>query len=116
MPAFPSLSINPSWPLDPDGEIEDATLRSPFEGGYELTRQKFTRTRRNWGVQYSTLNQTDKDALATFEKDTVKGGADSFTWTHPKTATVYTVRFKEPVKYAYVTVGLYTASFMLREV
>ncbi len=38
MAAFPTLSINPSWPVDPDGELEDATLRWPFEGGYELTR------------------------------------------------------------------------------
>ena len=116
MAAFPTLTIGPSYPLDPDGELEDATLRSPFEGGYELTRQKFTRTRRSWGVRYEALGQTDKDSLVTFEKDTVKGGADSFTWTHPKTSTVYTVRFTGPVKYAYVTFGIYSVSFMLREV
>lgn len=116
MPAFPSLSKKPSWPMSPDGEIEDSTIRSQFEGGYELTRPRFTRSRRNWGVRYVMLSVADKNMLQFFEQNTVRGGADSFTWTHPTTGTSYTVRFTGPIKYTLVPPGKHNAEFMLREV
>ncbi len=118
MPSFPSLSKDPSWPMDPDGEIEDSTIRSPFEGGYELTRPRFTRDRRKWGVRYVMLSSSDASTLRTFEKTTVRGGADSFTWTHPTTSTSYTVRFAGPIRFTLVPpgTGKYNAEFTLREV
>lgn len=113
---FPTLTTLPTFPLDPDGMNEDAVLRSSFEGGYELTRPKFTRARRNWGVSYPAINSTDKAALVTFETTTTKNGADSFTWTHPVSGTVYTVRFTTPLRFVYIAPGMWRAEFGLREV
>jgi len=116
MPNFPTLATVPSFPLDPDGEIEDAVLRSPFTGGYELTRPKYTRSRRIWGLRYPMLTPADKNTLFTFEQTTLRNGADSFTWTHPVTATAYTVRFAAPIKYHYFDRNKFAVDFSLREV
>ena len=116
MANFPTLSRSPSFPLAPDGEIEDSTLRSQFEAGYELTRPRFTRARRSWGVRYPVVSSADKALLVAFEQTTVRGGADSFSWTHPITSTVYSVRFAGPLKYAQFAIGKWSVEFMLREV
>lgn len=93
MAVFPTLSINPSYPLDETRE--DSVIRSIFEGGYEYTRPRFTRIRRTWTLKYELLSQADKDALDNFLV-TVRGGADAFLWTHPVTNQTYNVRFVKP--------------------
>jgi len=113
MPAFPTLSKNPEYPLSEDRE--DSTVRSDFEGGYEITRPRWTRTRKLFSVRYKTLPDADKTLLDTF-MDTVSGGADAFTWTHPKTSVTYTVRFAKPIKFEYISFELWEVSFDLREV
>lgn len=113
MPAYPTLSINPEYPLDEDRE--DSTLKSDFEGGYQHTRPRFTRIRRIWNIRYKYLLDADKTALEA-HVDSVKGSADSFLWTHPKTGTQYTVRFDKPPKFSYVQYGYWDTEFMLKEV
>lgn len=95
--SYPSLGKLPDT-IDPDGELEDNTIRSNVDGGYELTRQRSTRRRRRWGLKYLLLNSTDSNLLRTHE-GTV-GCADLFNWTHPLTGTTYTVRYESPIKYA----------------
>lgn len=96
MQAYPAISVPPSL-LSPDGALAvDPTLKSQSEAGYELTRAKFTRPRRKWGVNYDLLNDTDMGLLRAFEVE-VQVGALSFTWTHPVSSTVYTVRFGGPI-------------------
>jgi len=90
MATYPTLSVTPTYPLKEAGE--DPTLKSEFEAGYTLTRAKFTRSRTVFTVQYENMPNADKETLKTF-CDTVKGGSDSFTWTHPSTSTSYEVRF-----------------------
>lgn len=97
MPTFPTLSRKPSFPLDE--EREDAVIRSNFEGGYELSRVKFTKIRYTWTVSYSLLPDTDKATLEAFVTS-VQGGADSFTWTNPVDSVVHTVRFSQIPKYS----------------
>ncbi|MHB0925887.1 MAG: hypothetical protein ACYC1F_05230 [Gallionellaceae bacterium] len=117
MANFPTLSCSPSFPLDPDGEIEDVVLRSPFEGGYEQTRPRSTRTRRTFGLNYKALNNADVALLRAFEITTLRNGADSFTWTHPLSATSYTVRLTGPIKFAKQQVSTHSAvALTLREV
>lgn len=115
MAAFPTLSKAPAFPLDPDGELEDAILRSPMEAGYEQTRPKFTRARRTYGLRYR-LAGADLAALRDFERVTLHNGADSFTWTHPIAGTTHTVRLTGPAKYAYINRGRTDVSFVIREV
>lgn len=117
MAAFPTLSKRPSYPLDPDGEIEDAILRSPSDGGYVQTRPRYTRVRRNWGVNYLHLPDADVTLLRSFEITTLRNGADLFTWTHPLSATAYTVQLTAPIKFGRkVAGGVATVSFGLKEV
>lgn len=115
MAAFPTLSRPPIHPLDPDGELEDAILRSPFEAGYEQTRPKYTRARRIFGVRYR-IQEADTALLRAFEQVTLVNGADAFDWTHPISAVTYTVRLAAPIKYAKTSVGITDASFTIREV
>ena len=100
MPAFPTLSIGPTFPLDPDGVIEDAVIRSPMTAGYTQTRPRFTRTRRSFGVNYRDLPDADVETLKTFERTTLRNGSDSFTWVHPTTAVTYTVQLSSPIEFA----------------
>lgn len=116
MANFPTLKTLPTFPLSPDGEIEDAVLRSPAEAGYQHTRARFTRVRRSWCVSYPAIDGSDQAALATFETTTLGGGAGSFSWVHPVSGTSYTVRFTAPLKFAYITRGLWAVAFTLHEV
>lgn len=120
MAAFPTLSRPPSHPIDPDGEAEDVILRSPQEAGYEQTRPRTTRARRNFGVNYVGIEPADEALLRAFEITTLRNGADSFTWTHPISGTTYTVRLNPaPIKWSRTrgkAGGVVTASFKIREV
>ena len=100
MPAFPTLSMIPTFPLDPDGSIEDAVIRSPMTAGYSQTRPRYTRSRRGFGVNYRDLPDADVALLRTFEITTLRNGADSFTWVHPITAVSYTVQLTGPIKFS----------------
>ena len=115
--AFPTLSRKPSS-LDPDGTLEDVVLRSPFDAGYEQTRPKTTRARRNWGVTYDELPDADVATLRTYEQATLVNGSAAFDWTHPKSGTTFTVRLVGMIKYSSAAgkYGVSVVSFLLREV
>jgi hypothetical protein len=114
MPAFPTLTKAPSYPLDPDGEIEDVILRSDTTAGYEQARPRFTRARRVWGLNYPDLPSVDESALRTFELTTLRNGADKFTWNHPVSGS-FTVRLMGPIKFAKNRYGGVDVSFKIRE-
>lgn len=99
MATFPTLSRAPSFPIDPDGELEDVVIRSPQTAGYEQTRPRTTRVRHNFGVNYRALKDADVNLLRTFESVTLRNRADSFTWTHPLSGTTYVVQLPIPIKY-----------------
>lgn len=115
MTDFVTLTALPSYPLEPDGDIEDSTLRSETEGGYRQTRPRFTRSRRKWGLNYIDLDDTDATALRTFERTTLRNGADKFNWTHPMGGT-YVVTLAGPIKFARRDFGGTNATFTLEEV
>lgn len=117
MAAFPTLSRAPSYPLDPDGEVEDVIMRSQAEAGYEQTRPRSTRARRNFGLSYQNIPDADIATLRAFEITTLHNGADSFTWTHPLSGTTYAVRLAAPIRYAHTRAsGFGDVSMNLREV
>lgn len=116
MATFPTLSVPPLVTPWEEGAAGDPTIRTPYEAGYGQTKPRFTRITWKWSVAYAGLTQTDKDALVVFEK-TVKIGADSWTWTDPKTSAQSTVRLLGPVKYRYhQSDAFWSAEFSIEEV
>lgn len=102
-PAYPFNDIQDSKFF---GEMpEDPAVRVEIEGGYEITRPRFTRSpRRVYTSGHTMLTNAQKLTLSAFW-DTVKGGSVVFDWTHPTTAVVYAVRFTKQVTFKYVGVG-----------
>lgn len=115
MTDFVTLSVAPSYPLSPDGEIEDVLIRSENTAGYRQTRPRFTRARRTWGVSYDHMGATDVGNLKTFEQVTLVNGAAEFNWTHPVSGT-FVVQLKGPIKYNLNDYGGHQVSFELEEV
>jgi phage-related protein len=118
MSSFPSLTYAPSYPIKE--EREDSAIKSKTEGGYEISRQRFTRVRRKWYLGYQMLPETDIATLRTFVDVTVKGGADYFTWTNPMDSNTYTVRFEKPPTFSAKAksggITQYQVDFVLQEV
>ncbi len=75
-----------------DTMAHDPTIRSLSEGGYVVSRARFTRITRKWTVKYNWVTTVNKDTIRDFE-DARRSGSESFTWTNPADSTVYTVRF-----------------------
>lgn len=109
MLSYPVIE-NPDYPIKE--ELIDATIRSDMEGGYEITRPRYGRSRWKFTLKYSVLHQPDKITLSTFVA-TVKGAAVSFNWTHPTTGAVYAVRFKEPPVFELISYQLWATEVVL---
>ncbi len=75
---FPSLARGISWGASQ--KIEDGTIRDKMEMGQVMTRQRFSRLRRTWKVEYQFLNSTDLAAIDYFCRATVQGGGLPFYW------------------------------------
>lgn len=116
MANFPALTRTVGRTIDPDGEIEDVVIRSPQTSGYEQTRPRSTRARRNWGISYPALSNTDVSTLKTFEITTLRNGADSFNWTHPVSGTVYVLRLASPINYRRMNKDHTAVAIKMREV
>ena len=93
MADFPSLSTIPEAEGWQEGTGIDPTMRVEMESGIVMTRSRFTTVPKMWRFAYRLMSNTDKETLETFEKDTVKYGADAFNWTNPIDTVVYSVRF-----------------------
>lgn len=90
--AFPTLTSAPVYPITENRA--DATIRSETEAGYTLARPRFTRSRRNFAVNYRNISPADKELIVS-HFDTV-GGSTIFTWTNPVDSTAYSVRYAKP--------------------
>lgn len=85
-------------------ELEDKTIRSSAEGGYELTRPRFTRKgRKTFTTGFTEMSATDYETFMLFWEDF--GGSKSFTWYNQAEQKNYTVRFAEPPSFTYSGVG-----------
>jgi phage-related protein len=72
---------------------DPAISPAKMEGGYILSRPRFTRRpRRTWAFMFDLVSDAHKATLEGFW-DTVHGSSDMFNWTHPGTAEVIVVRF-----------------------
>lgn len=94
---FPTLKAKPVMPLEVDGElVSGGVITSEQEGGYTLTRPRYTRQRRTWGVfNFLSLSSADEQALRTFLVSTLVNGALDFDISIK--GVTYTVRLSDGV-------------------
>lgn len=86
--------------------IEDNTVRSEMEGGYEFTRPRTTRApRKEFTTGFTHISESDRALLESFYL-AQRAGASSFTYTDFTTSTEYTVRFVGEMKFKYVGQGV----------
>ena len=86
-------------------DLEDPAIRTEMEGGYVMSRPRFTRaSRRTWQTGYTFIKTAGKTELETFW-NTVRGGSLIFQWRNPADGLDYLVRFKGGMKFTYVGVG-----------
>ena len=109
--AYPTLSVNPNFPID-EG-VEPSSIKSKFEAGYVLARARFTRERNNFKLAYTLLSNADK-VLLKDHMDTVKD-ITPFNWTHPITSTVYSVRYQSIPQFQYAQYQRWNVSFILEQ-
>lgn len=110
--AYPTLTVNPNFPIDESEE--DIAIKSKFEAGYQAARARNTNPRKNFKINYTMLSLADKTSLKN-HWDSVKN-ITPFDWTHPVTATVYTVRFQSPFTFQNAQYQRYNCSFILEQV
>lgn len=83
----------------------DPAMRHEVEGGYTMTRPRYTRVpRKTWTTGFTDLTDTEKNEFTTFW-DTKRGGAASFTYLNPADNVTYTVRFKGVPTIKYTGMG-----------
>ncbi len=75
----------------------DPTVSSPKEGGYVVSRARFTRMPRAWHVVYDGITTANKNLILAHEEER-KVGSATFTWTDNEGSS-HTVRFSGPLNY-----------------
>ena len=89
MATWPTIQ-EPQYPL---GEsVYKRQIRTPFESGHVLSRAGSTVSKRLFQLNWSALPEADYQTLKTFFETNI---GLTFTWTHPLTLEVITVRFSE---------------------
>jgi len=87
---------------------QNPAMAAETDGGYTITRPRFTRPpRRVFVTGFTELTDAEKQVLFDFW-NAKKGSSEPFTYQHPVSGVVYTVRFKPgtELKAKYVGRGL----------
>ncbi|MFM0095681.1 hypothetical protein PQQ87_08710 [Paraburkholderia nemoris] len=127
-PVFPNIvSAEPVSPQMSTGEdsknfgieYEDPSMQTKMDGGYVVSRAKFTRTpRRTWTSGYTSISNSDKQILSNFYQS-VMGGSVIFDWTSPQDGQIYQVRFiSGSLKFRYTGIGtsqLWDVTYQVQE-
>ena len=83
----------------------DPAKRQEIDGGYTVTRPRYTRLpRKTWTTGFTDLTTAQKDSYVSFWESKF-GGSDSFTYLNPADAATYTVRFRGKAKIKYSGMG-----------
>lgn len=83
----------------------DPTIRVETEGGYVITRKRFTRAPRKLiTTGFTFISDAAKEMLASYYA-MKGGGAEAIPYIHPISGVTLTMRFKEPMKFKYVGIG-----------
>lgn len=97
---------------------EDGTIRSSSEGGYEMTRRRFTRNpRKTYTTGFTEITDAQLQTLESIWDANM--GHTIFQWTHPIRGTVHDCRFTKPFEVSYSGKGshrVYNVKIELKEV
>lgn len=117
---FPNIKA-PAYPFG--AKIEDVSLQSKMEDGTVVSRARFTRARETFILNWSALPDADYSLLRTFFKTTVKGGSESFNWTHPTVSgdpysgQTFTARFVAgDINFSNTAPGIWSGQITIQEV
>lgn len=83
----------------------DASISKEVDGGLYVSRRRFTRKApRDMTTGFTAMSDSDYRALMAFY-ESVGGGADSWTYTHPLTGEAITVTFVGTIAAQYAGIG-----------
>lgn len=83
----------------------DPGMRAEMEGGYVVTRARFTRPPpKRWKLGLTSITNADRLVLDDFWV-TTRGTSRAFTWTCNEDLTQYNVRFKGEMVFRHVGIG-----------
>ena len=86
-------------------EQVDPTISSSTDGGYLMTRPRYTRKPPiNFTTGFTYITQAEKKDLEDFW-DEQFGGSRAFAWDNPTDGVRYNVRFAEPMRFSYTGKG-----------
>jgi hypothetical protein len=109
--AFPTLSVNPTYPYSVTPE--DDGIKSEAEFGYVHGRRRFTKTRKVHSVRYQMMTNADKALLQTHVESV--GIYATFSWTDPLGSS-HTVRYVQIPTFTMDFYDHWSTEFELREV
>lgn len=104
---LPSYKINTFKESAPEN-----TIRSSVGIGPDKVRRRTTSNVRSITFQM-IMTAAQTATLDTFYNTTTNGGADSFTYTHPRTGATETARFVQPPSYSDVFGSAYETTISL---
>ena len=86
-------------------ERTDPGMRAEMEGGYAITRARFTRPpRKIFTVGFTMITDADRNAIDAFY-ETTRGSSRMFTWRNVEDGKDYVVRFKGKLSFTYKGAG-----------
>jgi len=98
---FPTLTsgIN-DWDSFEEDYLVDPTIRTPLQGGRQLSRTGVEPLVKVWRYMRRGINTADKVTLDSWQASTVGIGGTPFTWTDPRpSGSTWTVRLGSPIKF-----------------
>lgn len=101
---FPELQNKPDASLHKEDQ-EDTGMSNQMEGGYVVSRPRFTRKpRKTFTIGYTNIPNDDFLKLQEFW-DAMRGSAGRFLWVNPMTGKSYDVRFKKGTQWSSTYIG-----------
>jgi hypothetical protein len=115
-PTLTALTKKPTVEGYEFGPQADSTIKNDVEGGYKLTRARYTRIPLSWNLSYTPISEANMLILDAFQH-TVGIGAQMFDWTNPVDNVTYTVRLADKIRFKmHQKPTLWEAEFVLEEV
>ena len=120
MADFPPAGMTAKEDVEHYGfSLEDSTLRNTTDGGYQVTRPRYTRNSiRIFKTGFTWISEADRQKLLDFI-DEKKLGGSAFTWIDPVSNSQFNVKLAEAPKFTYngiANIALWNVEFTFRQV
>lgn len=110
-----ATSLPLAFPILPSGKTSDSSkfemsradpgMRHEMEGGYVVTRARYTRAPpKMFKLGFTHITEEDRGVLDAFWVET-RGTSRAFAWKCPTDQITYNVRFKGDMSFSYVGAG-----------